>query len=130
MREDIRPLRVAAVASKSEFGDKATNLGVILDWMEKAAQQSSDLVCFPEIALQGYCTIPRIILDLAEPIHGPHIETIRNCACRLGLVASVGMALRDERKGVGPSISLLPLREVCMYRSGCLELNLPERCIM
>ena len=46
-------LRVAAVTFRSEFGDVQANLGSMLDWMDRAAAHEADLVCFPEIALQG-----------------------------------------------------------------------------
>ena len=44
MEENIQPLRVAAVASQSKFGDVSANLSTILDWMGKAANGTFDVV--------------------------------------------------------------------------------------
>jgi predicted amidohydrolase len=90
-----RPLRVAAVACRSEFGNVPRNLDVILRWVESAAAQGADLVCFPEVALQGYCSLPGVIRDLAEAAEGPSCRALTRAAAQWGVTVSLGMSLRD-----------------------------------
>jgi len=89
------PLKVAAVAMRSEFGDVEHNLDGMLRWMEVAARRGADLVCFPEIALQGYCTLPTLIRGLAETIDGPSCTALAEKAFALGVTVSTGMSLRE-----------------------------------
>ncbi len=87
------PLRVANIALRSEFGDVRHNLSSILHWIGKAADAGADLVCFPEIALQGYCSPPDVIRQLAERPDGSSGTTISEQAAKLGITVSVGMSL-------------------------------------
>jgi predicted amidohydrolase len=89
------PLNVAAVAMRSEFGNVEHNLSGMLRWMDVAAQRGADLVCFPEIALQGYCTLPILIRGLAETIDGPSCTALAQKASELGVTVSAGMSLRE-----------------------------------
>ena len=93
--KSMKRLRLAATAFRSEFGDPEANLSGILAWMDRAAERKAHLVCFPETALQGYCTVPDVIRRLAEPIDGPRFRAIADKAAALGLWVSIGMALRE-----------------------------------
>jgi hypothetical protein len=73
---DIKNFIIAAVALRSEFEDVAANLNRILDWIDTASERGADLVCFPEIALQGYCSQPGIIEWLAETASGRSCRAI------------------------------------------------------
>ena len=101
-------LRVAAVAFRSEFGDVEHNLGNMLEWMEKAAGQGANLVCFPEIALQGYCSQPTLIRELAEPIDGPACTALSQKASELGITVSTGMSLREGESVYNSQVFLGP----------------------
>ncbi len=90
-----RHLRVAAVAFRSEFGDVGRNLHNMLGWIDRASDQGADLVCFPEIALQGYCTPPDVIRRLAEPLDGPACTALQARASDRGITVSAGMSLRE-----------------------------------
>ena len=94
-RYPSRRLRVAAVAFRSEFGDVERNLRNMLRWIDRAADQGADLVCFPEIALQGYCTPPDVIRGLAEPMDGPSCTALQARASARGVTVSAGMSLRE-----------------------------------
>jgi predicted amidohydrolase len=94
----MNKLRVAAVALRSEFGQTKQNLRSILHWMERASENGAHLVCFPETALQGYCTISALIEKLAEPISGPSCTQLHEKARELGITISVGMAFRERGK--------------------------------
>ena len=103
-----RPLKVAAVAFRSEFGDVAHNLHNMLGWMERAADEGADLVCFPEIALQGYCTVPSQIRELAEPVEGPACTALQQRASELGITVSTGMSLREGKSVYNSQVFLGP----------------------
>lgn len=49
-----RPLTLALVQMQPILGDLATNLEIVLERTEAAAQQGAQLVLFPELALTGY----------------------------------------------------------------------------
>ena len=104
----MKPIRVAAVSMRSEFGDPDANLVSILDWMDKAARQGAHLVCFPEIALQGYCTVLDIVHRTAEPIGGPRFGQIESAARSLDITASVGMSLRLDGKVYNSQVFIGP----------------------
>jgi predicted amidohydrolase len=95
MSQDKGLLRVAAVSPRIEFGRPEANLATILAWIDQAWQQNADLVCFPEVSLQGYCTIRKLVHDLAESVDGPSVQEIHRRAASLDVVVSVGMSLRD-----------------------------------
>jgi predicted amidohydrolase len=104
----MKTLRVAAVSMRSEFGDPDANLATILDWMQQAAEGGVQLVCFPEIALQGYCTVLEVVHRTAEPIDGPRIRQIETAARELDITASVGMSLRLEGKVFNSQVFIGP----------------------
>ena len=94
----MHPLRVAAVTMRSEFGDPGANAATILDWMDRAARAEAHLVCFPEITLQGYCTVKEVVHRTAETLDGAHLAQIERQARALNITAAVGVALRHEGK--------------------------------
>ena len=96
--ERLKMLRVAAVALRSEFGEPDANLDCILEWTDQAADAGAQLVCFPETALQGYCTIAETVHSQAEPVDGPRMVAIRERVEKLGITVSVGMALSQGGK--------------------------------
>jgi len=101
-------LCVAAVSSCSAFGEPDANLLSILDWLDRAADRGANLVCFPEICLQGYCTDHALIHRLGEPIDGARIEAVRERAARHRLIASVGMTLRKDDRCTNSQVFIGP----------------------
>ncbi|MDA0658800.1 MAG: carbon-nitrogen hydrolase family protein [Planctomycetota bacterium] len=104
----LQPLRVGLVPIRAEFGDVAKNLANILDWIERAGAQGAKLVCFPETALQGYCSVPEVVRRLAEPADGPSCQAIHQYAQRLGLVVSLGMSLRQGERVFNSQVFIGP----------------------
>ncbi|MCH2210687.1 MAG: hypothetical protein MK110_05260 [Fuerstiella sp.] len=82
----------------SRFGRPEENLQRIVHWSETAAEQQANIVCFPEICLQGYHTDRSLMQRQAEPLDGPSCQRLVDVAARSGLVISVGMAVRQEHK--------------------------------
>lgn len=104
----LKPLRVALVPIRAEFGDVTKNLANILGWIERAGAQCANLVCFPEIALQGYCTVPAVVRRLAEPSDGPSCKAIQKRAEACGLVVSFGMSLLEDGKMFNSQVLIGP----------------------
>ncbi len=67
-----QPLRVASVQMESKAGDKAANFLKMESFIKKAAQQSVNLIVFPECCITGYWFIRKLraeeLAKLAEPI--------------------------------------------------------------
>ena len=102
------PLCIAVVSSRSMFGEPDANLQHTLGWIDRAADRMARLVCFPEIALQGYCTDHAMIHQLAESIDGPHIQAVHHSAARHALVVSIGMTLRDGNRCFNSQVFIGP----------------------
>jgi (R)-amidase len=87
-------LRVSSVQFQHRAGDKAYNLARIADFTERALQQGSQLVAFPEMCITGYWHVPKLDrpgLDaLAEPLTGPSITYISGLAGQHGIAIGAG----------------------------------------
>ena len=88
--------RVALISFESRFARPVENLGRIIQWVRTAAGKKADLVCFPEVALQGYCDDVGTIRGQAETLDGPMCAELTAVAGECGLVISLGMALRAD----------------------------------
>ena len=90
--------RVALISLESRFGQVQENLARIVQWVRTAAEQKADLVCFPEIALQGYCDDVDTVRRHAETLDGPVCAELAKLAGECGLVVSLGMALCVDKQ--------------------------------
>lgn len=82
--------RIALVQMQSKFADKTGNLNKIKHFVRDASSQKVDIICFPELCLQGYSRSQSG--SVAEPIPGPSASKIIAMAQAYGLVVMVGMA--------------------------------------
>lgn len=94
----MKRTRVMLVSPRCEFGEVDENLRVILRGIERAGRRGAQLVCFPEIALQGYHNNAALVREQAQRADGPACAAIAAAAGRAGVVVSVGMALRVGRR--------------------------------
>lgn len=94
----MRKTRIALASIASQFGRPEANLATMLDMIGRAARSGADLVCFPEVGLQGYHTDVHLMRSQAETLDGPSCTRLRAAARTHRLVVSVGMALRVERR--------------------------------
>ena len=97
----MNDLRAASVQFQHRPGDKATNLGVISDFTEKAAAENADLVVFPEMCITGYWhlrDLPREDLEvLAEPIPtGPSTQALIGLARQHNLTVGAGLIEKGD----------------------------------
>ncbi|WP_226499215.1 carbon-nitrogen hydrolase family protein [Pseudomonas sp. MWU16-30322] len=85
---------IAAAQSFSVAGDLAANITRHLRFMATAAEQSVELLVFPELSLTGY--EGQMAADLAIDPLDPVLQPLRDCARELGLSAVVGMPIRQQ----------------------------------
>jgi len=86
------------ISFESRFGRPRENLTRILKWVRAAGKEGADLVCFPEVALQGYCDDADTMRRQAATVDGPMCAELAKVAGECGLVVSVGMALLVDEK--------------------------------
>lgn len=69
MKKDIK---VASVQFNHHAGDKAYNLSVIEQYVQKAADSDVEIISFPEMCITGYWHVSALSRDeievLAEPV--------------------------------------------------------------
>jgi potassium-dependent mechanosensitive channel len=88
--------RAAAVQFQHAPGDKSTNLGVIRDFVEQAAERQVQLICFPECCISGYWHLRHLTRDqmvgLAEPVFdGPASRQLMDLAQRHRMTIGAGL---------------------------------------
>lgn len=95
-------LRVALAQIDIASLDPVSNLTSIVDMCAAAAEASADLVVFPELVNLGQ--VPGFdgafavrYAELAQPLDGPFISTVRDVARDRGQHIALGVALRDDR---------------------------------
>ncbi|MBI4284362.1 MAG: carbon-nitrogen hydrolase family protein [Chloroflexi bacterium] len=96
---------VACVNFATTWGNKATNLARMKAHIESAVAVGSNIIVFPELALNGYecgeeskrdgrsCTMHH---ETAEPVPGPATDAIAGLARQHGVYIVFGMAERDK----------------------------------
>ncbi len=89
-------VKIACASIASHFGQTDRNVANMLMMIDEAAAAGADLVCFPEVSLQGYFTSPQRMHAAAQPLDGPACAQLVDAARRYDLVVSVGMALRQD----------------------------------
>jgi predicted amidohydrolase len=90
------PIKIACASIASEFGQTATNLATMFKMIEEAAAESAQLICFPEVSLQGYHTDRQRVHREAETADGPSCSKLIEAAKQYDMTVSVGMALRVD----------------------------------
>ncbi|TYO96218.1 nitrilase family protein [Desulfallas thermosapovorans] len=82
--------RVALVQMNAQLAATTLNLNKMESFVKEAAGQKVDIICFPELSVQGYsrnCSGPT-----AESLPGPSSERIMTMARRYNLVVLAGLA--------------------------------------
>jgi predicted amidohydrolase len=137
-------VRVCAVSVDSQPQDAEGNRKKIIQWTERAANQGSELVVFPELSLCGF--VPNHPLGdhaqwlrealkaaraMAEPVPGPSTDLLVSVAqqfglyCAAGLLEDAGNVLYNSYILVGPNGLLgrwrkmhIPMFEMPFYVGG------------
>lgn len=87
-----RKVKVALGQLQAIQGDTKENLGKMLKYIDQAAAQGADIVCFPELAYTGYFLESEELQRLAEPVDGPFVQTLRKAAKSRGIHIIAGYA--------------------------------------
>lgn len=97
----MNPIKAASVQFNHFPGDKARNLGIVQSFVEQAAEQNVDLICFPEMCITGYWHVRNHsrdeIVDLAEPVpNGPTTERVLQLSKQHNMTIGVGLIEIDD----------------------------------
>lgn len=90
----MRQTRIALVQMQSKFADIEGNLAKIGQFAGEASRRGVDIICYPELCLQGYSHTGAG--SYAQPIPGPAAKQILNMAQTYGLTMLVGLAEQAE----------------------------------
>ncbi len=92
----MEKIRIALAQVRSETGRVRENMEKIALFAGQAAAQKVDIICFPEMCIQGYsCTKAHLT---AEPVPGESSQAVAGLARETGMVILAGMA---EKSGSG-----------------------------
>lgn len=93
----MQNLKIALVQMQSKFGEVENNLNKLLGYVQKAAAKKVDIICFPEMCIQGYSR--EIDLGLAEDIQtGRIIALLKQFALDYKIVILAGLAERGDKE--------------------------------
>jgi predicted amidohydrolase len=95
----MRDVRVGAVQFNHINGDKAANLETIRRFVEQAAAQGVEILCFPECCITGYWFLRKLpraqIAELAEPVpDGASCQALMDMARAHGMTVGAGLLER------------------------------------
>ncbi|HDD69795.1 MAG TPA: carbon-nitrogen hydrolase family protein [Candidatus Bathyarchaeota archaeon] len=88
--------KIALAQIGCKRADKKENLKKIENFVEKAKNQSADLIVFPELSLTGYVVRDQIY-ELAETIPGPSTQVIEKIAEKTQMYIVFGMPELSEK---------------------------------
>lgn len=88
--------KIALAQISCKRADKKENLKKIENFVEKAKNQSADLIVFPELSLTGYVVRDQIY-ELAETIPGPSTQAIEKIAEKTKTYIVFGMPELSEK---------------------------------
>lgn len=95
-------IKVSVVNFNALWGQKERNLRMILDYIDIAGKEGSNLILFPEMALTGYddeSDVPvhdKMQVRLAEMVPGPATDAVAELTAKYGMYAVFGMPEREE----------------------------------
>ncbi|MFZ5633956.1 MAG: nitrilase family protein [Bacillota bacterium] len=90
----MEKVRLALVQMQSELGMLEKNLEKILEYVARAGDRGVDIICFPEMCLQGYSRDKS--QKTAVPVPGDITGSIGEAAVGAGVTVLVGLAEASE----------------------------------
>lgn len=118
----MNPIKAAAVQFNHRPGDKAANLQIVRTFVENAAEQNVDLICFPEMCITGYWHVRNLsrdeVVDLAEPVpNGPTTESALQLSKQFNMTIGVGIIEIDDNDNLfNTYVVAMPNGEVAKHR--------------
>ncbi|WP_027365341.1 nitrilase family protein [Desulfotruncus alcoholivorax] len=90
----MEKIKIALVQMQSIFGNTAYNLQKITQFINHAAEEKVDLICFPELCVQGYSRDRSELYS--EPVPGPSTYRLVETVKKSNIIAIVGIAEKSE----------------------------------
>lgn len=75
-----RTVKIAIGQFKVDQGDTAKNLERCAEFINEAAAQNADIICFPELVYNGYNLTSEQFQEQAEPVDGPFVQALKKLA--------------------------------------------------
>jgi predicted amidohydrolase len=91
----MQDIRIAMVQMQSVVGNAERNIDVIGQFVTEAAVQNVDIVCFPDLGINGYNAGDTSSPE-PEPIPGPLTDRLSEIAASAGITFLAGLLERDE----------------------------------
>ena len=89
----MQDLRIAAAQMNSIVGQVERNVASIARFVEQAAREQVDIVCFPELCVCGY-NAGDTEHPVAEPLDGPSVAALADIARQTGVTFLAGLLER------------------------------------
>lgn len=97
----MKNLRIALVQMQAVIGDVEGNLRKLAFFTEKAAREKVEIICFPELCVQGYHR--ERAATLSEPVPGRSTDFVSRLARTLNITILFGLA--EQSPGSRPYIT-------------------------
>jgi N-carbamoylputrescine amidase len=111
----------------SRFGEMDANLDRIERFVQAAAEQEVDIICFPEMNITGYA-LKDEVRDFAQHVPGPCSSRIQKLADEQGITVIAGMAELTEQSGTAiTQLVASPGKDIGKYRK--IHLSAGEQAI-
>ncbi|MEZ6117012.1 MAG: nitrilase family protein [Pirellulaceae bacterium] len=118
----MEKFKVAAVQFQHHASDKPYNLSVIRKFVQDAARQKVQAICFPECCVTGYWHLRKLdrdaLLQLAEPIpDGTTTQTLLNWSAEYQITIGAGLIEVDSQGDLYNSyVVAMPNGHVALHR--------------
>ncbi|MBZ4686438.1 MAG: hypothetical protein PWQ96_1698 [Clostridia bacterium] len=110
----MEDVRIAAVQMQSSVGEISKNLKKMEEFIKKAHAQTVDIICFPELSIQGY-TLKKA-KDLAEPLHGQSCNYLQGLSEKHNIIILAGLIEKSESKPFITQAVIYPDGRIDKYR--------------
>jgi N-carbamoylputrescine amidase len=118
-------IRIALVVQHCPLGEVEANLERMAAFVDAAAQQGADIICFPELNVTGYSTRNAAALN-PQSIAGPVTQSLEVLAQQKSLVILAGLAEKDKENRLYASHLVVTPEGLCgAYRK--VHISPPER---
>lgn len=119
----MRQIKIAACQIEPLLGDKQANLKKIRSFVEAAAREGAQLVCFPEMCYTGYDLTREELKELAEPVDGQFFAALSELARTFKIEIIAGYPERSLIDGC------LFISVMCVDFQGILVANHRKICL-
>lgn len=109
-------IRIAAVIFNAPLGEADSNLARMEAMIHEAVKSGASLICFPEMALTGYCSDERV-KPFALALTDPFIQRLDDLSQTLGITVLTGLAEKDDQSRIYASqVVFIPGKTPRAYR--------------